>query len=96
MEWLAEARETAADQLDRPISDNEWYAALVPALEKQARIIAREGDADGARVTGRYLGLLAAELIRSNAFMEFTFDLYTPTSPQTDRRTHENQQIDPA
>lgn len=72
MKWLAEARKTAADQLDRPISDEEWRTALVPALEKQELIIAREGDADGARATGRYLGLLVAEAIRSNAFMEFT------------------------
>ena len=77
--WLAEARETAADQLDRPISAEEWSAALAPALEKQERIIACEGDADGARATGRYLGLLVAEMIHTNAFMKFTFDKSTLT-----------------
>lgn len=79
IQWLAEARETAADQLDRPISAEEWSAALAPAIEKQARIIAREGDADGARATGRYLGMLVAETIRMNAFMKFTFNNSTPT-----------------
>jgi hypothetical protein len=66
-------RDEAAVFLGRNPSEEEWEEALPRAERKLARIINREGDADGARLQPWYLGKLVEEAIREEAFSQFTF-----------------------
>lgn len=66
-------RDEAAIFLGRNPTEEEWDEALPRAERKLARIIEREGDADGARLQPWYLGKLVEEAIREEAFSQFTF-----------------------
>lgn len=61
--------------LSSAISQQEFEKAEMQAKRKLARIIEREGDADGERRKPYYLAQLIAEAIRTDRFSSFTFDL---------------------
>lgn len=57
------------------VTPSEYNAAQLQAKRKLARIIEREGDADGERLKPYYLEQLTAEAIRENRFSSFTTEL---------------------
>ena len=63
-------------ELDRlnaaPITGDEYIRAAARAREKLERIIAREGDAGGARRQPQYLNALIAEAIRQERYEKYT------------------------
>lgn len=61
--------------LSSAISQREFEQAEMQAKRKLARIIEREGDADGERRKPYYLAQLIAEAVRTDRFSSFTFDL---------------------
>lgn len=58
------------------VTPAEYFKAQEQAKRKLARIIEREGDADGERLKPYYLEQLIAEAIRENSFSLFTTELY--------------------
>lgn len=61
--------------LSSAISQREFEQAEMQAKRKLARIIEREGDADGERRKPYYLAQLIAEAVRSDRFSSLTFEL---------------------
>lgn len=53
----------------------EWDSAKGSAESKLARIIEREGDADGARRESFYLAQLIAEAVKGQRFSKLAHDL---------------------
>lgn len=58
-------------ELVAPVTRQERMSAMLPAMEKRDRIISREGDANGARLTPWYLNLLIEEQIRQRRMTEY-------------------------
>lgn len=61
--------------LSSAISQREFEQAEMQAKRKLARIIEREGDADGERRKPYYLAQLIAEAVRSDRLSSLTFEL---------------------
>lgn len=70
-----ELRSLSEKYLSDSISTQEFEQAETQAKRKLARIIEREGDADGERRKPYYLAQLIAEAVRSDRFSSFTFEL---------------------
>ena len=66
------------------ISPHEWVKARANASQKLARIIARDGDENGARREPWYLAQLVAEAVREGRIASVTYGLRG--SPPTGRR----------
>ena len=67
--------ELAERYLGTSILPNEWPEASAAAERKLARIISREGDANGKRQEPYYLAQLIAEAIRNNRICRFSTEL---------------------
>lgn len=59
------------------MSDSEYEKAEKQAKRKLARIIEREGDADGERLKPYYLAQLIAEAVTAERLSNYCKELYT-------------------
>lgn len=62
------------------VTQREILNAVAPTTQKLTRIISREGDADGARLTAPYIAMLMAEEIQMQRVSELTKTLCKQTS----------------
>lgn len=58
------------------LSDSEYEEAETSAKRKLARIIEREGDADGERLKPYYLAQLVAEAVTAERFSNYCRDIH--------------------
>lgn len=66
------SREEVESRLGVSITEEMFARAYEHAKRKLARIIEREGDADGARLQPYYITQLTVEAVREQSFSEFT------------------------
>lgn len=85
-------RALSEQYLPGSIERYEYEEAVEQAKRKLARIIEREGDADGERRKPYYLAQLIAEAVRAERFSVFTkelYDLYRYADEQIQQRKKE-------
>ena len=58
------------------LSDEEYTEAETQAKRKLARVIEREGDADGERLKPYYLAQLVAEAVTAERFSNYCRDIH--------------------
>ena len=68
-------REEVESLLGVSIAESVFARAYEHAKRKLARIIEREGDADGERLRPYYITQLTAEAVREQSFSDFTIML---------------------
>lgn len=90
---LTEARNEASDYLGREVTDTEWEKAYAPATRKLAFIIAREGDAGGARRRPQYLGKLVQEQITASELSAYCEMMYTQKKTASEESGQSPQQV---
>lgn len=56
------------------LTEKEFYAAYISALQKLQVIVSREGDANGKRWEPEYMALLIEEQIQSNRAYQASMD----------------------
>ena len=69
----AELKQTVEQELSVFLSDSEYEEAETSAKRKLARIIEREGDADGERLKPYYLVQLISEAITAERFSLYCY-----------------------
>lgn len=75
------------------MSFTEWSRVSEAAVQKIARIILREGDANGERLKDWYFYEVVAEMLNADRFGEFTQKKTARLQPHGQQKREENDNI---